>query len=207
MAWSIPVRPYVAPPGSVEGRKKCRGASWTRPRVNLLPSFGLTVKPEGRIARSGEGGTNYTALRILSSEAHFSARTSHQLGFRSFVRAMTSRSRSRLCAIKSESSNALFISAPDSRPPIVSSASRSPAFWRHWRSTLLVVKPETVVAWHRNGFRIFLELESRAQTTRTARRSSARLEPDPQDMQGEPHLGCTSDSRGVAQARHRHRRE
>jgi putative transposase len=28
-------------------------------------------------------------------------------------------------------------------------------FWRHWRSTLLIVKPETVVAWHRKGFRLF----------------------------------------------------
>ena len=28
-------------------------------------------------------------------------------------------------------------------------------FWRHWRSALLIVKPETVVAWHRKGFRLF----------------------------------------------------
>ena len=28
-------------------------------------------------------------------------------------------------------------------------------FWRHWRSTLLIVKPETVVACHRKGFRLF----------------------------------------------------
>jgi putative transposase len=28
-------------------------------------------------------------------------------------------------------------------------------FWCHWRSTLLIVKPETVVAWHRKGFRLF----------------------------------------------------
>jgi hypothetical protein len=28
-------------------------------------------------------------------------------------------------------------------------------FWRHWRSTLLIVTPETVVAWHRKGFRLF----------------------------------------------------
>ena len=27
--------------------------------------------------------------------------------------------------------------------------------WRDWRSTLVIVKPETVVAWHRNGFRLF----------------------------------------------------
>ena len=27
--------------------------------------------------------------------------------------------------------------------------------WKEWRSALMIVKPETVVAWHRKGFRIF----------------------------------------------------
>jgi hypothetical protein len=27
--------------------------------------------------------------------------------------------------------------------------------WRDWRSTLAIVKPQTVVAWHRMGFRLF----------------------------------------------------
>jgi len=27
--------------------------------------------------------------------------------------------------------------------------------WRDWRSTLAIVKPDTVVAWHRKGFRLF----------------------------------------------------
>jgi hypothetical protein len=27
--------------------------------------------------------------------------------------------------------------------------------WSHWRSALVIVKPETVVAWHRKGFRLF----------------------------------------------------
>src|SRR5450755_3669591 len=27
--------------------------------------------------------------------------------------------------------------------------------WRDWRSTLVIVKPDTVVAWHRKGFRLF----------------------------------------------------
>jgi len=27
--------------------------------------------------------------------------------------------------------------------------------WRDWRSVLVIVKPETVVAWHRAGFRLF----------------------------------------------------
>ena len=27
--------------------------------------------------------------------------------------------------------------------------------WAEWRSALIVVKPETVIAWHRKGFRLF----------------------------------------------------
>jgi hypothetical protein len=27
--------------------------------------------------------------------------------------------------------------------------------WAEWRSALVIVKPETVIAWHRKGFRLF----------------------------------------------------
>ena len=27
--------------------------------------------------------------------------------------------------------------------------------WSQWRSALVVVKPETVIAWHRKGFRLY----------------------------------------------------
>src|SRR5437773_2053429 len=27
--------------------------------------------------------------------------------------------------------------------------------WCHWRTALVIVKPETVIAWHRRGFRLF----------------------------------------------------
>jgi hypothetical protein len=27
-------------------------------------------------------------------------------------------------------------------------------FWTGWRSALVIVKPETVIAWHRKGFRV-----------------------------------------------------
>jgi len=33
--------------------------------------------------------------------------------------------------------------------------------WSGWRSCLVVVKPETVVAWHRAGFRLFWRWRSR----------------------------------------------
>ena len=33
--------------------------------------------------------------------------------------------------------------------------------WRDWRSTSVIVKPETVVAWHRKGFRMFWTWKAR----------------------------------------------
>jgi putative transposase len=33
--------------------------------------------------------------------------------------------------------------------------------WAHWRSALLIVKPETVIAWHRRGFRLYWTWKSR----------------------------------------------
>src|SRR5215470_987253 len=35
-------------------------------------------------------------------------------------------------------------------------------FWKHWRSALVIVKPETVSAWHRKGFRLYWRWKSRA---------------------------------------------
>ncbi len=34
--------------------------------------------------------------------------------------------------------------------------------WPAWRSALVLVKPETVVAWHRTGFRVFWRFRSRS---------------------------------------------
>jgi len=34
-------------------------------------------------------------------------------------------------------------------------------FWRHWRELLIIVKPDTVVRWHKQGFRLFWKRESR----------------------------------------------
>src|SRR5260370_10925266 len=35
--------------------------------------------------------------------------------------------------------------------------------WSRWSEVLVVVKPETVVGWHRAGFRLFWKWRSRAQ--------------------------------------------
>src|SRR5687768_6010762 len=36
--------------------------------------------------------------------------------------------------------------------------------WPTWRDALVIVKPETVVAWHRAGFRLFWRLRSRPKS-------------------------------------------
>src|SRR3954468_206473 len=35
--------------------------------------------------------------------------------------------------------------------------------WTNWPETLILVKPETVVAWHRAGYRLFWKRRSRRQ--------------------------------------------
>ncbi len=35
--------------------------------------------------------------------------------------------------------------------------------WSHWAKTLLIVQPETVVRWHREGFRCYWAWKSRVQ--------------------------------------------
>ncbi len=34
--------------------------------------------------------------------------------------------------------------------------------WTQWRTALVIVKPETVIAWHRKGFRLYWRWKSRA---------------------------------------------
>jgi putative transposase len=34
-------------------------------------------------------------------------------------------------------------------------------FWKDWRNALVIVKPETIVAWHRKGFKLFWKFKSR----------------------------------------------
>jgi putative transposase len=36
--------------------------------------------------------------------------------------------------------------------------------WTEWRSALVIVKPETVIAWHRRGFQMFWTWKSRRRT-------------------------------------------
>ena len=78
------------------------------------------------------------------------------VGLRSIlVPEWTSNSRILPCVIKSACCNARSKSArnyPRTDRIFWVALSR---LWRDWRSTLVLVKPETVVAWHRRGFRWF----------------------------------------------------
>jgi len=38
--------------------------------------------------------------------------------------------------------------------------------WSGWRSTLLIVQPATVLAWHRKGFQLYWRWKSRTRTPR-----------------------------------------
>jgi putative transposase len=49
--------------------------------------------------------------------------------------------------------------------------------WPAWSNVLVIVKPETVVAWHRAGFRLFFEAKypGRCSTLRSGRVTSTRI--------------------------------
>ena len=36
-------------------------------------------------------------------------------------------------------------------------------FWRNWQDSLIVLKPETVVGWHKKGFKLFWRWKSRSK--------------------------------------------
>ena len=74
--------------------------------------------------------------------------------------------------------------------------------WTGWRTALVIVKPETVIAWHRRGFRLWWTWKSRRRIgrptvpadVRTLIRTMAR---------GEPAVGRAADSRRTAETRDR----
>jgi len=59
--------------------------------------------------------------------------------------------------------------------------------WTEWRAALVIVKPETVIAWHRQGFRLFWAWKSRHRAGRPGPRV------DSHDVSGESALGRAAD--------------
>jgi putative transposase len=47
--------------------------------------------------------------------------------------------------------------------------------WNEWRAAVVIVKPETVLAWHRRGFRLFWTWKSRRRLGRPVIRPDVRL--------------------------------
>ena len=63
------------------------------------------------------------------------------------------------------------------------------ALWSHlfnWRAALVIVKPETLIGWHRKGFKLFLAVEVAVGTTADSGKSSPA---DCAHGAGEPDLG------------------
>src|SRR5262245_66686133 len=46
--------------------------------------------------------------------------------------------------------------------------------WMNWREILIIVKPETVIKWHRQGFRLYWRWKSKALVSRPKIRSEER---------------------------------
>ena len=90
-------------------------------------------------------------------------------------------------------------------------------FWPRWSDVLLIVKPETVIAWHRAGFRLYWRWRSRARggrprVTQELQDLIVRLAEENPDsgapkIHGElQHLGFTITERTVARYLRRIRR-
>ena len=75
--------------------------------------------------------------------------------------------------------------------------------WPEWRKFLLLVKPDTVIAWHRKGFQLYWKWKSRRR--RLGRPGDSEGDPgaDPQHERFECSLGSTEAAWGTAQARNR----
>jgi hypothetical protein len=51
--------------------------------------------------------------------------------------------------------------------------------WPDWRSALIMVKPETVIGWHRKGFRLYWKWKSRYGRQRSGRNTPADSPDEP----------------------------
>jgi hypothetical protein len=71
--------------------------------------------------------------------------------------------------------------------------------WSGWRTTIVIVKPETVIAWHRKGFRLFWTWKSCRRTGRPPVAPDMRA-PDSADGGRESAVGRATDTWRVPEA-------
>ena len=72
--------------------------------------------------------------------------------------------------------------------------------WPGWRHALVIVRPETVIGWHRKGFRLSWDMEVAAGKARPTARVEGDPRSGPTDVSGEYVVGCASDSWGAFEA-------
>lgn len=75
------------------------------------------------------------------------------------------------------------------------------ATWSRWKDALVIVKPETVVGWHRAGFRLYWRWKSRRRDGRPRIKEEIRALTDTALGAGELRLGRAEDPWRVAEAR------
>jgi putative transposase len=63
---------------------------------------------------------------------------------------------------------------------------------KDWSEALILVKPGTVVCWHRAGYRLFWRWRSRALPAGRPKVAEEVRQFDPPNEKGESDLGCTS---------------
>ena len=68
------------------------------------------------------------------------------------------------------------------------------SLWPGWTESLILVKPETVVSWHRTGFRLFWRWRSRFRHPGRPKISDEYPPVDSSHQDGQPKLGSTSHS-------------
>src|SRR6266849_9526671 len=73
--------------------------------------------------------------------------------------------------------------------------------WSDWRSALVIVKPETVIGWHRKGFRLFWTWRF-VTASPGAHRCRRDAPTDSEDKPRESALGSAPHPRRIAQTRH-----
>ena len=67
--------------------------------------------------------------------------------------------------------------------------------WSGWREILVIVKPETVIGWHRKGFRRFWTRKSRRGEAGTTARAERIPRAYPPDVSGESVVGRSPNPR------------
>ena len=72
--------------------------------------------------------------------------------------------------------------------------------WSGWRTALAIVKPETVIAWHRRGFRLWWTWKSRRRIGRDRRCPPTSAALIRTMAEANPALGCAADPRRTAEA-------